>query len=78
MEKYLTFDLSDERYGISLLEVKEVVRYQKLVKIPTLPQFIKGVLDLRGDIIPVIDMRTKLGLEQREPNVKRPLLNQRL
>lgn len=60
--KYLTVVLAGESYGLAALKVREIIRLQKITPVPQLPDFIKGVINLRGRVIPVIDLRTKLGL----------------
>jgi purine-binding chemotaxis protein CheW len=64
--KYLTFRLGDESYGISVLKVREIIRQTKATAVPQMPDYIKGVINLRGKIIPVMDLRLKLGLPVTE------------
>jgi len=61
--KYLTFRLKNESYGIVVLKIREIIRLQAITPVPQTPPFIKGVLNLRGKIIPVIDLRIKFGLQ---------------
>jgi purine-binding chemotaxis protein CheW len=63
--KYLTFTLNEEFYGISISKVREVIRYAKITPIHESNRFLKGVINLRGRIIPVIDMRLKFGMEPK-------------
>jgi len=60
--KYLTVVLADEAYGIGVLKVREIIRLQKITPVPQMPEFVKGVINLRGRVIPVIDLRTKFNL----------------
>lgn len=60
--RYLTFELASEQYGVEILRVKEIIGYQQPTHIPRTPEFVLGVLNLRGVIIPVIDLRTKLDM----------------
>jgi purine-binding chemotaxis protein CheW len=60
--KYLTFRLGGEFYGISVLKIREIIRMQSITLVPQMPAFIKGVINLRGKIIPVIDLRIKFGM----------------
>jgi purine-binding chemotaxis protein CheW len=60
--KYLTFTLADEEYGIGILKVKEIIGVINITGIPQTPSHVKGVINLRGKIIPVIDLRLKFGL----------------
>jgi len=61
--KYLTVSLDDESYGIAVLKVREIIRMQKITSVPQMPEFVKGVINLRGRVIPVIDLRVKFGLK---------------
>ena len=61
--KYLTFSLSAERYGLQILKVHEIIGIMHITVVPQSPSYMKGVLNLRGKIIPVVDLRLKLGLE---------------
>jgi purine-binding chemotaxis protein CheW len=61
--KYLTVVLENEAYGIAILKVREIIRPQKITPVPQLPKFIKGVINLRGRVIPVVDLRAKFGLK---------------
>lgn len=64
--KFLTFGLGEENYAIPILKVKEIIGMMEITQVPKLPHFIKGVINLRGKIIPVIDLRLKFGLPERE------------
>jgi Chemotaxis signal transduction protein len=68
--KYLTFRLNQEEYGIPIRDVKEIIGIMDITGIPKTPKFLKGVMNLRGKIIPVIDLRLTLGMEEREYNRK--------
>jgi purine-binding chemotaxis protein CheW len=61
--KYLTVVLEDEAYGIAVLKVREIIRVQKITPVPQMPDFVKGVINLRGRVIPVVDLRVKFGLK---------------
>jgi len=61
--KYLTVVLDNEAYGIAVLKVREIIRFQKITPVPQMPVFVKGVINLRGRVIPVIDLRIKFGLK---------------
>ena len=61
--KYLTFRLAEEEFGISILKVKEIIGLMPFTPIPRTPDFIKGVINLRGKVIPVVDLRLKFGME---------------
>jgi purine-binding chemotaxis protein CheW len=64
--KYLTFRLGGEVFAIDVLRVREVMGIQKITTVPEAPAYIKGVIHLRGKMIPVVDLRLKLGLPERE------------
>lgn len=66
--EYLTFTLGDEEYGIDILKVQEIRGYDAVTKIANSPSFIKGVINMRGVIVPIIDMRLKFNLGQVEYN----------
>lgn len=66
--RFLTFKLNSEKYGIEILTVKEIIGYQKAIPVHRTPDYVKGVLNLRGQIIPVIDMAIKFGIEEKEPS----------
>jgi purine-binding chemotaxis protein CheW len=60
--KYLTFSLDSEEYGLEILKVREIIGIMDITSIPQMPAFVKGVVNLRGKVIPVIDLRLKFGL----------------
>ncbi len=64
--KYLTFKLGDEEYGVQILKVREIIGLMDITKVPQMPSYVKGVINLRGKVIPVIDLRTKFSLPQVE------------
>lgn len=66
--KYLTFNLGKETYGIDIMYVTEIVGIQPITEIPEMPIFIKGIINLRGKIIPVLDARVKFNKEERAYN----------
>jgi purine-binding chemotaxis protein CheW len=64
--KYLTFALADEEYGLPVLRVREIIRVMDITALPQMPVHVKGVINLRGTVVPVIDLRLKFGLDARE------------
>ncbi|GJL53238.1 MAG: chemotaxis protein CheW [Nitrospirales bacterium] len=66
-QQYLTFDLAEEHYGVDILKVQEIKGYTAVTKIPNTPDYVKGVLNLRGTIVPIVDLRLKFGMEPTEP-----------
>ena len=65
--QYVSFTLHGEEYGVSILGVHEIIRYQELTRVPQSPVFVEGVLNLRGQVIPVVNLRKKFGLPESEP-----------
>lgn len=61
--KYLTFTLAEEEYGIGILKVKEIIGIMAITTVPRTPDYMKGVINLRGKVIPVVDLRLKFGME---------------
>ncbi len=61
--KYLTFILADEDYGIGILKVKEIIGMMPITTVPQTPEFVKGVINLRGKVIPVVDLRLRFGMD---------------
>jgi purine-binding chemotaxis protein CheW len=64
--KYLTFCLGKEEYGISILKIKEIIGMMTITSVPQTPDFVKGVINLRGKVLPVIDLRQKFSMSQME------------
>ena len=60
--KYLTFFLEEEEYGIGILKVKEIIGMMPITSVPRTPEFVKGVINLRGKVIPVMDLRLKFSM----------------
>jgi purine-binding chemotaxis protein CheW len=67
--QYLTFTLGEEHYGVDILRVQEIKGYTAVTRIPNTPPHIKGVLNLRGTIVPIVDLRNKFGMEKVEPTM---------
>lgn len=63
-DQYLTFMLADEEYGVDILRVQEIKGWDTVTHIPNTPDYMKGVLNLRGTIVPIIDLRARFGLER--------------
>jgi purine-binding chemotaxis protein CheW len=62
--KYLTFKLVDEEYGLEILKVREIIGMMAITSLPRMPSFVRGVINLRGRVIPVIDLRRKFEMEE--------------
>jgi purine-binding chemotaxis protein CheW len=65
-DKYLTFHLAEENYGLDIGDVIEIICVQKITQVPDMPPYIKGVINLRGQVIPVMDMRLRFHLSPQE------------
>ena len=66
LRQFISFSVGQEEYGLELLRVKEVIRVRETTWLPKAPSFVKGIINLRGDVIPIIDLRDKFGLESHE------------
>lgn len=66
--EYLTFILGDEEYGIDILKVQEIRGYDAVTKIANTPEFIKGVINLRGSVVPIVDLRLRFNIGKAEYN----------
>ena len=64
--KYLTFALGPEEYGLEILKVREIIGYMDITAVPQTPDYVKGVINLRGQVIPVVDLRSKFAMEATE------------
>ncbi|PKM60746.1 MAG: chemotaxis protein CheW [Firmicutes bacterium HGW-Firmicutes-4] len=64
--KYLTFTLDNEAYGLEITYVTEIIGIQKITEVPELPEYVKGIMSLRGQIIPVVDVRLRFGKPHRD------------
>jgi purine-binding chemotaxis protein CheW len=65
-QKILTFSLGNEDYGASIIKIKEIIGIMNVIPLPRTPKFIKGVINLRGKIIPVMDLRMRFKMDERE------------
>lgn len=74
INKFLTFELGEESYAIPILKAKEIIGIIDITPVPRMPAYIKGVINLRGRIIPVIDLRVKFDMPQKEYNDRTPIL----
>ncbi|HLZ10980.1 MAG TPA: chemotaxis protein CheW [Candidatus Acidoferrum sp.] len=64
-QQYLTFFLADEEYAINIQRVKEIIEYTTVTKVPKVPEWIPGVINLRGNVVPVVDLAARFGIESR-------------
>jgi purine-binding chemotaxis protein CheW len=68
--KYLTFKIASEEYGIEILKVQEIIGIMNVTRLPRTPDFVRGVINLRGKVIPVIDMRKKFDMDTQNDTEK--------
>ena len=68
VRRWVTFRLENELYGINVLQVQEVLRYSEIVPVPGAPEFVLGIINLRGNVVTVIDTRKCFGLSAHEPD----------
>jgi purine-binding chemotaxis protein CheW len=68
--KYLTFRLENEEFGLEILKVQEIIQMQAITRVPRTPEFVRGVINLRGKVIPVVDLRMKFGISRAEDTEK--------
>ena len=64
-QQYLTFFLADEEYAVNIQKVKEIIEYSSVTKVPKVPQWIRGVINLRGNVVPVVDLAVRFDLDER-------------
>jgi purine-binding chemotaxis protein CheW len=64
-QQFLTFFLAEEEYAVNIQRVKEIIEYTTVTKVPKVPQWIRGVINLRGNVVPVVDLAVRFGLEER-------------
>ena len=65
-DKYVIFKINNENYGLSIENVQSIERFQSYTRIPNAPKYIKGVINLRGEVAPILDLRLKLNLEPKK------------
>ena len=70
LEKFLTFKVAGERYGCEIINIKEIIGYCKMTRVPLTPGEIQGVINLRGSVLPVINLAKRLGKTSRKPDKK--------
>lgn len=68
-EQYSTFQVGDLFFGVEVVKVQEVLRYQEMTRVPLAPDVVQGLINLRGQIVTALDMRSRLGLAQRPPEM---------
>ena len=68
LDQLISFAIGDDDYGVDIQTVKEVIRKRDITRLPKAPVFVKGVINLRGDVIPILDLREKFGMDRKEYN----------
>ena len=68
-QQYLTFFLADEEYAVNIQKVKEIIEYSSVTKVPKVPRWIRGVINLRGNVVPVVDLAVRFALDE-QPTTK--------
>lgn len=63
----VVFELENEKYGVDIASVEGIIKMQEITRLPHAPEFIEGITNLRGTIVPVVDLRTRFGLPRKEP-----------
>ena len=66
MLQLVSFKLKQEEFGVNILQVQEIIRMQEITNVPNAPEFVEGVINLRGRVIPIVDLRKRFGLESKE------------
>jgi chemotaxis signal transduction protein len=64
-QQYLTFFLAEEEYAVNIQKVKEIIEYSSITKVPKVPRWIRGVINLRGNVVPVVDLAVRFGMDDR-------------
>lgn len=64
--QYVVFKLGEEEYGIDIMNVREIIQYQESVKVPNSPKFIEGIINFRGKVIPIVCLKKRFGMKDRE------------
>ncbi len=67
--QYLTFKLADEIFALDVAKVREILEFTSITKVPQTPEFMRGVINLRGSVVPVVDLRLKFGMEPTEQTI---------
>lgn len=69
VEQYLTFTLDNESFATEISKVREVLEYTQITKVPRVPAFLRGVINLRGSVVPVVDLRLQFGMPELKPTI---------
>jgi purine-binding chemotaxis protein CheW len=74
VQQFLSFTLSNESYGVDLMSVREIKGWSQTTRLPNSPEFMKGVINLRGVVVPIFDLRKRFGMGNSEPNEKNAVI----
>jgi len=69
LNQYLTFTVAEELYAINVSHIREVLEFQSVSKVPRMPDFMRGIINLRGSVVPVLDLKMKFGLGKTEKSI---------
>jgi purine-binding chemotaxis protein CheW len=72
--QFVCFNIGDEEYAVKIMQVQEIIRFQKITAVPRAPEFVEGILNLRGNVLPIIDMRKRLYLPEKERDEQNRIL----
>ncbi|WP_024954047.1 chemotaxis protein CheW [Sulfurospirillum arcachonense] len=72
--RFLTFFIDDEQYGLNISHVKEIIASMNITNVPKTPDYIKGVINLRGAVIPIVDVRLKFGMDERAYDINTAII----
>ncbi len=72
--RYLSFFVEDEQYGIEISHINEIIAIMKITQVPRTPEFVEGVINLRGSIIPIVDIRSKFGIKKKEHDMNTAII----
>lgn len=73
-DKYLTFVIDNQIYGLEIKYITEIINMQPITKMPDMPEYVKGIINLRGKIIPLIDIRLRFNIEPMDYNIKTSII----
>ncbi len=74
-QQLVVFDLNEEAYGVDIESVREIIRLQEITRVPRTPDFVEGVINLRGKVIPVVELRKRFGLPVQDRNSDNRIVN---
>ncbi|WP_022850039.1 chemotaxis protein CheW [Limisalsivibrio acetivorans] len=75
MKQIVSLSLAGEKYGINIMDIEEIIRMMEITRVPKAPPFVEGIINLRGQVIPIVDLRNKLGLPVPEEDHNTRIIN---